>query len=187
MDALSVLTDRYEERQGHAPGERAGYVLACQAADQTRPPKRTEMLSLAELRTRWRAEKTQMSIGKIMAVSAAAFAACTALVLAPTSATAETSDATGILSCTHQWSNPDDTGEKTITRNAVNIRSGPHAAAGSACSVVGTLNTNDKVFYHCYTTTQNEGTWTHLRKSGTTLNGWVKDTLLPGNGSNYPC
>jgi hypothetical protein len=36
-DALPVLTARYEERQGHAPGERASYALACQAADQTRP------------------------------------------------------------------------------------------------------------------------------------------------------
>ncbi|GAA3163766.1 MobF family relaxase [Streptomyces ramulosus] len=53
-DALSVLTDKYEERQGHPPGEKAGYALACQAADQTRPPKRTELLSLTELRTRWR-------------------------------------------------------------------------------------------------------------------------------------
>ncbi|MEU3400643.1 MobF family relaxase [Streptomyces filamentosus] len=53
-DALSVLTDKYEERHGHPPGEKAGYALACQAADQTRPPKRTELLSLTELRTRWR-------------------------------------------------------------------------------------------------------------------------------------
>lgn len=53
-DALSVLTDKYEERQGHAPGEKAGYALACQAADQTRPAKRTELLSLTELRRRWR-------------------------------------------------------------------------------------------------------------------------------------
>ncbi|MFF9673665.1 MobF family relaxase [Streptomyces eurythermus] len=53
-DALPVLTARYEERQGHAPGEKAGYALACQAADQTRPPKRTEVRSLTELRKRWR-------------------------------------------------------------------------------------------------------------------------------------
>jgi PhoPQ-activated pathogenicity-related protein len=32
-DALPVVTARYEERQGHAPGERAAYALACQAAD----------------------------------------------------------------------------------------------------------------------------------------------------------
>ncbi|MEV3973497.1 hypothetical protein AB0K68_36095 [Streptomyces sp. NPDC050698] len=35
-------------------GDRAAYALACQAADQTYPPKRTELLSLAELRERWR-------------------------------------------------------------------------------------------------------------------------------------
>ncbi|MFD4376833.1 hypothetical protein [Streptomyces sp. NPDC058486] len=29
-------------------------MLACQAADRTRPPKRAELLSLTELRTRWR-------------------------------------------------------------------------------------------------------------------------------------
>ncbi|MFC7936099.1 MobF family relaxase [Streptomyces sp. NPDC057387] len=53
-DVLPVLTARYEERQGHPPGERAAYALACQAADQTRPPKRTELLSLTELCRRWR-------------------------------------------------------------------------------------------------------------------------------------
>ncbi|MBV7674334.1 relaxase domain-containing protein [Streptomyces halstedii] len=69
-DALSVLTEKYEEKQGHAPGERAGYALACQAADQTRSPKRTELLSLTELRTRWR----DSAIG--------AFGACTVYRLA---------------------------------------------------------------------------------------------------------
>jgi hypothetical protein len=53
-DALSVLTAKYEERQGHPPGERAAYALGCQAADQTRLPKRKELLSLTELRERWR-------------------------------------------------------------------------------------------------------------------------------------
>ena len=33
--ALPVRTARYEEKHGHAPGEKAGYALACQAADQT--------------------------------------------------------------------------------------------------------------------------------------------------------
>ncbi|CAL9614375.1 hypothetical protein SUDANB37_05731 [Streptomyces sp. enrichment culture] len=61
---------RYEERQGHPPGEKAGYALACQAADQTRPPKRTELLSLTELRERWRASAIR------------AFGACTVYRLA---------------------------------------------------------------------------------------------------------
>ncbi|MFF5443240.1 MobF family relaxase [Streptomyces achromogenes] len=69
-DALTVLTVKYEEKNGNAPGERASYVLACQAADQTRSPKRTELLSLTELRTRWRASAIR------------AFAACTVYRLA---------------------------------------------------------------------------------------------------------
>ncbi|WP_331756408.1 MobF family relaxase [Streptomyces sp. NBC_01568] len=69
-DALPVLTATYEERQGHPPGERAAYALACQAADQTRSPKRTVPLSLSELRERWRAS------------AIAAFGACTVYRLA---------------------------------------------------------------------------------------------------------
>ncbi|MEU2061012.1 hypothetical protein [Streptomyces sp. NPDC013455] len=49
---LPILTAEYEE-QGHPPGERAAYAPACQVADQTRPPKRTELLSPTELRKRW--------------------------------------------------------------------------------------------------------------------------------------
>lgn len=53
-DAKSVLVADYEEKHGHAPGERADYALDRQAADRTRPPKRKEARSLTELRTRWR-------------------------------------------------------------------------------------------------------------------------------------
>ncbi|MFJ5266671.1 MobF family relaxase [Streptomyces sp. NPDC088387] len=69
-DALSVLVADYEQRQGHPPGEQAAYALGCQAADQTRPPKRTVMLSLTELRERWRASAIR------------AFGACTVYRLA---------------------------------------------------------------------------------------------------------
>ncbi|WP_443052102.1 relaxase domain-containing protein [Streptomyces sp. NBC_00250] len=53
-DALPVLTAKYEDRQGHPPGERAAYALACQATDQTRRPKHKELRSLPELRAAWR-------------------------------------------------------------------------------------------------------------------------------------
>ncbi|MFD9535387.1 MobF family relaxase [Streptomyces sp. NPDC060010] len=58
-DALPVLVAEYEARQGHPPGERAAYALACQAADQTRSPKRTQLRSLSELRAAWRDSATQ--------------------------------------------------------------------------------------------------------------------------------
>ncbi|MFF4380990.1 SH3 domain-containing protein [Kitasatospora sp. NPDC001547] len=126
-----------------------------------------------------------MSIRKSAALLAAAVVAGTALGLAPTVATAGTTGQSGLLSCTHAWSNqdPDGSNPKTITRSGVNVRSGPH----TTCGIVGSLNPGDQVFYHCYTTTQNDGTWTHLRKSGTSMDGWVKDTLLPDGGSVYPC
>lgn len=51
-EAKSVLVAYYEEKHGHAPGERADYALDWQAADGTRPPKEKEPRSLTELRTR---------------------------------------------------------------------------------------------------------------------------------------
>ncbi|MFE4654374.1 MobF family relaxase [Streptomyces sp. NPDC056707] len=69
-DALPALVTDYEERQGHPPGERAGYALDQQAADRTRPPKRKEARSLSDLRERWRASAIR------------AFGACTVYRLA---------------------------------------------------------------------------------------------------------
>ncbi|MGW1615148.1 MobF family relaxase [Streptomyces sp. NPDC002285] len=53
-DALPVLVADYEKKHGHPPGQRAAYVLDCQAADRTRAPKRTVARSLTELRDGWR-------------------------------------------------------------------------------------------------------------------------------------
>ncbi|MET4922970.1 MobF family relaxase, partial [Streptomyces sp. PSRA5] len=53
-DAMPALVAGYEEKHGHPPGERAAYGLDCQAADRTRPPKRTVARSLSELRDGWR-------------------------------------------------------------------------------------------------------------------------------------
>lgn len=53
-EALFVFTAEYMEEDGHEPGERAAYGLACRAADRTCPPKRKELRSLFELRERWR-------------------------------------------------------------------------------------------------------------------------------------
>lgn len=53
-DVLPALVAGYEQRQGHPPGERAAYALDRQAADRTRPPKRTVARPLSELRATWR-------------------------------------------------------------------------------------------------------------------------------------
>ncbi len=49
-----MLSATYEQQQRHQPGERAAYRLACQAAKQTRSPKRAELRSSSELRAAWR-------------------------------------------------------------------------------------------------------------------------------------
>ncbi|MET8516898.1 MobF family relaxase [Streptomyces sp. NPDC005077] len=58
-DVMPAIEADYEDRQGHQPGERAGYALDQQAADRTRPPKRKEARSLSELREQWRASAIQ--------------------------------------------------------------------------------------------------------------------------------
>ncbi|MFE9797110.1 MobF family relaxase [Streptomyces goshikiensis] len=74
-DALPLLTANYEERQGHPPGERAAYALACQAADQTRSPKRTQLRSLSELRAAWRESAARADVVAGLAERARAAAA----------------------------------------------------------------------------------------------------------------
>ncbi|MCX5374897.1 MobF family relaxase [Streptomyces sp. NBC_00091] len=81
-DALPVLVAKYEERQGHAPGERAAYALACQAADRTRSPKRKELRSLAELRAVWRDSATRAYGADVVAGLAAPARAAAAAIWA---------------------------------------------------------------------------------------------------------
>ncbi|GAA2724017.1 MULTISPECIES: hypothetical protein [Streptomyces] len=93
-----------------------------------------------------------------------------------------------LFGCSHAWSDRDKDGEADIDRTDVNVRSGPHATSdGGPCSVLFQLDRDDHVYYHCYTTTNSEGTWTHLRKRGGSQMGWVKDTFLPGGGSSERC
>ncbi|MFD9902667.1 hypothetical protein [Streptomyces sp. NPDC059063] len=63
-----------------------------------------------------------------------------------------------ILGCSHSWSDKDNA-EADIDRTAVSVRSGPHATSdGGPCTVLFQLNRPDHVYYHCYTTTNSEGT-----------------------------
>lgn len=53
-DVMPALVARYEEQQGHPPGERAAYALDRQAADGSRSPKLPAARSLSKLRATWR-------------------------------------------------------------------------------------------------------------------------------------
>lgn len=66
--------------------------------------------------------------------------------------------------------------------NGTNIRSGP----STQCVALGQGQTSDYVQYDCYT--EGDGyTWTHLFDGATYTEGWVRDDLLSGYGSNVHC
>ncbi|MFI8185918.1 hypothetical protein OG539_01900 [Actinacidiphila glaucinigra] len=65
---------------------------------------------------------------------------------------------------------------------AANMRSG----SSTSCGVKGWADNRDMLIYFCYTWGQN-GSWTYVMNVDDETRGWVKDSLLPGNGSNYNC
>ncbi|MFD7440831.1 SH3 domain-containing protein [Streptomyces sp. NPDC059909] len=67
---------------------------------------------------------------------------------------------------------------------SANMRSG----SSTSCAVKGWADNQDTLDYHCYTVASDGSTWTYLRnESDDGTEGWVKDTLLPGNGSYVWC
>ncbi|MEV0678859.1 hypothetical protein AB0I60_20305 [Actinosynnema sp. NPDC050436] len=125
-----------------------------------------------------------MSSRSVVAAVAAVLAlgATTLVTTAASAAPATGETGVGALSCSHDHANRDSAWGR-IQGNNVNYRSGPH----TNCSSYGQFNNGDKIFYHCYTTTQNDGTWTWGRKDGTNRQGWIKDTLLDDGGSRVRC
>ncbi|MFD0381375.1 hypothetical protein ACFQ2B_00040 [Streptomyces stramineus] len=92
--------------------------------------------------------------------------------------TAPTAD---LLGCSHRWSNKDADKAKVV-KNGVRYRGGPH----TNCAALGQVPKGATVYFHCYTRTKNDGTWTHVRIKGTQRQGWVKDSLI-GGGSLELC
>jgi len=66
--------------------------------------------------------------------------------------------------------------------NTVTLRSGP----SDSCIGTGQGLHDQRAQYLCYTPGDG-GTWTFLRNTATGSQGWVRDDLLPGYGSNVPC
>ncbi len=66
--------------------------------------------------------------------------------------------------------------------NTVTMRSGP----SNGCIQTGQGVHDQTAQYLCYTPGDG-GTWTYLRNTSTGDQGWVRDDLLPGYGSNVPC
>ncbi len=74
----------------------------------------------------------------------------------------------------HRWVN--------FPANTATLRSGP----SNSCIQTGQGMHDQRAQYLCYTPGDG-GTWTFLRNASTGDQGWVRDDLLPGYGSNAPC
>ncbi|MGH3772729.1 MAG: hypothetical protein ACRDRW_15270 [Pseudonocardiaceae bacterium] len=66
--------------------------------------------------------------------------------------------------------------------NTATLRSGP----SNSCIQTGQGMHDQRAQYLCYAPGDN-GTWTYLRNTSTGDQGWVRDDLLPGYGSNVRC
>ncbi|GAA0491519.1 hypothetical protein ACFQ2B_16430 [Streptomyces stramineus] len=124
-----------------------------------------------------------MNIRKPLALAATAALLGGGLLLAPAASAAPTvgTGTTGVLDCSHKWSNKDADKAKVV-KNGVRYRGGPH----TNCAALGQIPKGATIYFHCYTNTKNDGTWTHARIKGTDNQGWVKDSLI-GGGSLEKC
>lgn len=95
--------------------------------------------------------------------------------------TAGTASATSACNTTAADSDSSSWPRQTAGVSA-NMRSGAH----TACGIKGYADNQNTLDYHCWTSGEN-GTWTYLRNDTDGTYGWVKDSLLPGNGSNVWC
>jgi len=80
------------------------------------------------------------------------------------------------------WSILDGRVGQYFAGNFINIRTGP----STVCTSLGQGQASHTVQLDCWKSGQN-GTWSHLFDFTTSKEGWVKDSLLVGNGANVHC
>lgn len=98
--------------------------------------------------------------------------------------TASASNASAYAPCGTTVADKDGSPWPAAVTSAANIRTG----SDTACTSVGYLLQGQKADYHCYTVVYATGlSWTYLRDVATGKTGWVRDDLLPGNGSHVHC
>ena len=118
-----------------------------------------------------------------------AAAMATLAIAAPASAQAPTpspkspgAGASTMVACAISYPDKDFGGWETFPATTVTLRSGP----SNSCIQTGQGISGQLADYLCYTPGDG-GTWTFLRNVSTGDQGWVRDDLLPGNGSQVPC
>lgn len=122
-----------------------------------------------------------------MAGFALAAAAVTVTLAGPADAQALTVKDPGVgasstVGCGISYPARDSSGFHRFPAMTVTLRSGP----SNACIQTGQGVSDQLAQYLCYTPGDG-GTWTFLRNVSTGDQGWVRDDLLAGNGSQVPC
>ncbi|MGH3765794.1 MAG: hypothetical protein ACRDS0_19180 [Pseudonocardiaceae bacterium] len=90
--------------------------------------------------------------------------------------------ASNTIACGLSYPDKDNSPWVNFPANTVTLRSGP----SNSCIQTGQGLHDQRAQYLCYTPGDG-GTWTYLRNTATGDQGWVRDDLLPGYGSNTSC
>ena len=124
-----------------------------------------------------------------VAGSALAAAIATLATAAPASAQAPTPTpidpgigGSPTVACGVSYASEDSSAATNFPANTVTLRSGP----SNSCIQTG-QGTHDQLAQYLCFTSGDGGTWTFLRNVSTGDQGWVRDALLAGNGSQVPC
>ncbi|MFE4263696.1 hypothetical protein [Streptomyces sp. NPDC056883] len=115
---------------------------------------------------------------KVAAAAVGVIAATGGLVLPATAVAAPT----GATACSIPGWGVYDGKTGGTTSNAVNIRSGP----STGCTALGQAQISHALRYDCWVSGEN-GTWSHIYDYATGYQGWIKDSLLNGNGASAHC
>jgi hypothetical protein len=90
--------------------------------------------------------------------------------------------ASTVVACGVSYPAKDPSGWHRFPADTVTLRSGP----SDSCIQTGQGMHDQLAQYLCYTPGDG-GTWTFLRNASTGEQGWVRDDLLAGGGSQVPC
>jgi hypothetical protein len=129
----------------------------------------------------WTSARVTGSILAAATVTLAFAAPASATTLTPGGREGPGVGASTMVSCGLSYPNKDNHWTN-FPANTVTMRSGP----SNGCIQTGQGMHDQSAQYLCYTPGDG-GTWTYLRNTSTGDQGWVRDDLLPGYGSNVPC
>ncbi|MDX2815709.1 MULTISPECIES: hypothetical protein [unclassified Streptomyces] len=77
--------------------------------------------------------------------------------------------------------------DTTIVSMTAGVSANMRSGSSTGCGVKGWADNRDSLDYYCYTWDPNWESWTYLYNRHDGTYGWVKDSLLPNNGSTKGC